>query len=514
MFHFRRHFQTCIPCAFFLAALVLVLNDGRAGAMRSVGGADPVADGPWPDGAVDVANLKSRFRFSSGDGGDDEFLYRGDTLAFQQALAVFAKVRAPALELVVHVGPFLHWIAKEGKDDGHIDWAFTLYNPEEWHAIYNNPQSSILHGENKPVPAPRIDVYVGALPVGIDWAQITVPGGITVKDERAAGPKKTTPVESLFHGVIYNMANGKTIGGARLEAQQYDRNANQWKAIAAVTAGATGAYRIEKLPAGQYRLVASAKGFAGRVLYNQVVEPDVSLRLDGELSGEVIVKGAVTDEQDQPLKDAKVHLESALGIDGRSYDLSQDLEAQTDAGGHFSFAGVPTGYAQFQCTATGYKQLQPRTLHRLASWHRFNANQTEVILTGDVRVDLRMALPGTVHCKVTSANEIPLDRNTVNVTLAEADGGHASGLWSMRYQSTSAIDENGNAKFTDLQPGRYFVVVGYWVDIPETQIITVNAGKSTEVKLVATMPPKRAPAQEEAPKPLPPPKPPATDDKF
>lgn len=496
-----------------LAASMLYLIGSGVGAMRSVGDGEPVPDGPWPDGAVAVANLKSRFRYSSGDGGDNEFLYRGDTAAFQLALATFAKIRAPKLELFVHEGPFEHWIAND-KNGKTIDWSYTLHDPETWHSIYNNPQSALVRGENKPVPAPRIDVYVGTPPTpnGIDWALIKVPDGITVKDQR--GLEKTKVAGGpLFHGVIYNAANGKTVAGAAIEAQKLD--AGKFLPAAKVTADAVGAYKIEALPPGQYRLVASAKSLAARVLFHQVIKPDTSTRLDGELSAELTVKGSVTDEQDKPLKDVDVQLEWPLGIDARRYDLPLELKARTDADGRFTLAGVPTGYAQFTCTVAGHIQVQPRALHRLASWHALNANRTDVALTGDTRVDLRMTVPGSVRCVVTSANALPLD-DTVNVTIAEAEGGvHSRGRWSMHFQRTAPIGKDGSVEFRDLAPGRYYVVVGYWVDlVPDTQLVTVNAGKSSEVKLVATMRPKPAPAQDDPPKPAKPPKPPTTDDRF
>lgn len=79
-----------------------------ASALIQVGrGNDPVSDPGWPQGALAVANLKSRVGWWEGPpfgGGQWQFLYRGETEAFLQALTNFASIRAPALDLVIHDG--------------------------------------------------------------------------------------------------------------------------------------------------------------------------------------------------------------------------------------------------------------------------------------------------------------------------------------------------------------------------------------------------------------------------
>src|SRR5215472_3047808 len=67
-------------------------------------GNDPVQDAGWPNGALEVANLKSRVGWWEGPpfgGGMYCFLYREkDAAAFNQALAAFAKIKSRKLELV------------------------------------------------------------------------------------------------------------------------------------------------------------------------------------------------------------------------------------------------------------------------------------------------------------------------------------------------------------------------------------------------------------------------------
>src|SRR4051812_38318243 len=86
-------------------------------------GNDPVHDAGWPGGALAVANSKSRVGWWEGPpfgGGEWQFLYRGDTEAFSQALAKFGAIRAPALELVIHEGPEVNIFLKDHDQvDGH-----------------------------------------------------------------------------------------------------------------------------------------------------------------------------------------------------------------------------------------------------------------------------------------------------------------------------------------------------------------------------------------------------------
>src|SRR3954454_12843798 len=105
----RRSSMNPSPRIFIAVALFLLLGAHSASAMREVGGKDKLtSDAAWPDGVLAVANLPSRFMYSSGDGGDCEFLYRGDIAAFHQALAALAEVRAPAVELYIHDAPNFH----------------------------------------------------------------------------------------------------------------------------------------------------------------------------------------------------------------------------------------------------------------------------------------------------------------------------------------------------------------------------------------------------------------------
>jgi len=61
------------PTTFLAIVALATLCAAPASAMRSVGGKEKInSDAGWPDGVLEVANLPSRFLFSSGDGAETQ----------------------------------------------------------------------------------------------------------------------------------------------------------------------------------------------------------------------------------------------------------------------------------------------------------------------------------------------------------------------------------------------------------------------------------------------------------
>jgi protocatechuate 3,4-dioxygenase beta subunit len=485
----------------------MLVSGDPSNAMRSVGGKGPVADGQWPDGCVAVANLPTRIAYSVGDSPDTDFVYRGDTEDFQKALAAFAAIRAPVLELHVHDGPHpVAWVGNGEK--GHVDWMFTVNNVEEWHRMFNDPNG--YASRHQPVPPPRLDVYAGAPLMGVEWARVTVPEGIRVTDERAPAKQAKPAGPPKVHGVIYDMANGKTIAGAKVMAKK--SGDKEWQTVATTLTDATGRYQIDNPPEGSYLVVAEVKGYAARVLGGQWSLPNASMQLDGELSAEVSVKGTVTDDQDKPLSGVLVRVENALGIDGRVYESLEQRAAKTDAAGRFTMPGAPTGFARFTCQGAGYAMLNSQTLWRIESWKVITGDALKK--TGEVPVSLHMDVPGTIRCKVLSKDGAPL-KDDWDVTIADAEGGYSSGRFSGRYQRTAHVQADGNVEFTEVPMGHYFVAVGYQIDTArEVRNLIVRPGKTAETTLsIMPRPVPPPPPRQDNPKPVTPPKPPP-DDKF
>ncbi len=166
-----------------LSATLLVAASAPALILSETGNR-PVADRGWPDGAQALANLESRGGWWEGPpfgGGEWHFIYRGDNAAFTRALTTFSKIEAPALEVVLHDGPHEDQFIKTN-----ADWAFMVWVPTNWAALYGNSNALVNPADpnlGKPLPAPRLDVYLGG--GGVDWSKITVPINLRVKDERS-----------------------------------------------------------------------------------------------------------------------------------------------------------------------------------------------------------------------------------------------------------------------------------------------------------------------------------------
>ena len=155
----------------------------KAAASIVSGTGHPAATG-WPEGAAAVAYLPSAVGWWEGPpfgGGEWHIQFRGDTEAFTQALTNFVAIHAPALDLMVHDGP-QH---EKFLDGARVDWELVVWNPESWNHLFNNTNVTIFGdspNNGKPVPAPRLNVFIGD--GGVDWSKVTIPPGVSVHDER------------------------------------------------------------------------------------------------------------------------------------------------------------------------------------------------------------------------------------------------------------------------------------------------------------------------------------------
>jgi hypothetical protein len=177
----RTYITTAILSGLFVLALASSVN-----ALFTVGGKEPVTDeNNWPAGSAELANLASRF--ASQVGGPSVppmyyvFLYRGDTAAFNTALAAFARLKAPELLLVVHEGPASRWFLKDEQNptaDDSVDWEFRLDDAA------NAPKLAV----------PQLVVYI--TPRRVEWAGVKVPPGVKVDDQRATATTRPAPAAS------------------------------------------------------------------------------------------------------------------------------------------------------------------------------------------------------------------------------------------------------------------------------------------------------------------------------
>src|ERR1035437_5040794 len=341
-----------------------------ASALIMVGrGNQPVPDAGWPAGALAMANFESRIGYWEGPpfgGGESHFLFCGNTEGFKDALAVFAAIRAPALDLVIHDGPYEDSFLKEK-----VDWAFTVWVPSSWHRLYNNPKSTFGADDphfRQPVDPPRLDVYVGG-EGGVDWAKVKVPAGVSVRDERASAAPVTPVGGAVLRADIYDMATGKPVVGARISIS---RNLDYWQSrqylyqtVAEAVSDATGHVEITKIPAGTCRVTVDADGYASRVLGYERLDEHTFKRYTVELAKSAVLRGSAVDTDGKPLKGVKVYASSVMALDGRGYGGSGELTTETDADGRFELKDLPVGYVQLGARAEGYHFSDLFTIHEV-----------------------------------------------------------------------------------------------------------------------------------------------------
>ena len=443
---FHRHIQLV-----FWLLLVVLARPQNAPALIMVGrGNAPVQDSGWPQGAVAVANIKSRVGWWEGPpfgGGEWQFLYRGDTAAFENALAAFAAIRARALELVIHDGPEENTFLRDERSpeaNNQVDWTFTVWNPERWHMLYNNPKSFFGADQpnfRQPVAPPRLDVYVGG--GGVDWTQVKVPAQIRVKDERASAAGLTASAGSVVRADIFDMASGKPIGSARVtvarSAANPQKGGSEYEKVAEGVCDDAGHLQLEKIPAGPCRISVSAAGYASRVLGYEQFGAHALRSFHVELSSWSSLHGVVTDTAGQSLKGVQVRADNPMGIDGRGYSSPESMQTLTDEAGQFELRGLPAGFTQLWASAPGHYFGDVTTLHSVPT----------------TNITLRLSRAGHIHVVVTDREGKALahyDRGNVMVEI-EPTGGARVGSWG----GSAEVKPDGTYDFSEVPSGEYRV---------------------------------------------------------
>jgi hypothetical protein len=417
--------------------------------ITSGSGNRPVTDPGWPDGALAVANLRSRVGWWEGPpfgGGQWQFLYRGDDKAFSEALTDFAVMRAP-LELVIHDGPETNMFLTDA-DGGRVDWTFSVWQPASWNRLYNNPKSVWNAADpnfRRPLDAPRLDVYVGG-GGHVDWAKVKVPVGITIRDERASAEKVDLGNGSMIQGEFFDMDTGKAISGAHLVVEKTwwtNQPDSHWELapFADVESDAIGRATVEKIPADTIRVSVTAEGYVTRRLHQGAHARPVLLKFSSQLAKASSIRGTVTDSDGKPVEGVKVRAMSLIGADGFGYDTGFQYEpvekfaVTTDGSGAFELPNLPKGYALLQATKPGYFFGDILTIHDVPGSN----------------VVLRVTRAGAIQVSVVDKGGKALSQvggNPLMVDVNPVDG------QNINWGGGSTVKE-GSCEFKDVPPGKY-----------------------------------------------------------
>ncbi len=461
---------------FVLSAVVcLLLASAPAQALIEVQkGNAPVRDRNWRAGAVDVANLKCRLGLWVGPpfgGGMYNFVYRSDTDTFNKALESFAKVRAPSLELIVRDGPAECFVMKDDRDPKSnllYDWDFVIWDVQSYYRLYGNPTSPFLSRNpdfRRPLPPPRINVFIGG-DGAIEWDKVRVPDGIVVIDRRASAAGIKPGQGAVIAGSVFDMATSKPLADAKITIEQYrgNRGNRGYETIVSGQSDAEGRFKIEKLPAGAYRVSVSAQGYASLVVGPKRLVADGYFPCDDvELAPQATVTGSVIDDAGKPISGANVRLVDTMGMNGQSYHLVEPAETTTDAEGRFHIAGVPAGFGRVRCFTKGYHlpvyELRPVPAKDLT---------------------IRMIQTGTIKGKVIGRRQ---KGGNIHVSVAP-EGGARIGTWG----GGMRVKPDGTFQFDNVPVGTYVISTNPLIlcEAPDANAkkVKVVAGQTVMVDLI------------------------------
>lgn len=447
----------------------LLLGTTPAWALITGGyGNDPIQDHQWPDGAVDVANLKTRVGWWEGPpfgGGEYHFLYRGNAQALNDALTLLSKINAPAVEVEVHSGPHDDfWLQidsraldkdpNQQKRDPRIDFEFVIWTPRNYHHLYNHPQATISADQpnfHKPLPAPQFIVYVGG--GQIDWKDVKVPDNVKLTDHRSKNKDAKT---AEVAGRVYNVITSKPIIGATVSVVQRDEKGVNHTVTTAIS-DTLGHYQLKDVPPGTNNVQVSADGLAARDLGWIQFEAGATQKLVTYLSPVVKVEGIVKNENGQPVEGAKVRPFTILGIDGLGYAMPDRPEATTDDQGKFTLQ-VPEGAVYLSCHKSAMHQREFLKLYNVP------IKNLELTMEGTTKVSIRLL----------DNQGQPVSGRVVSLEPK----GEPIGKWG----GSSNTDDKGEVTFEGVPPGDY-VIMPDGPNAKETQALQVKGTKPIEVSV-------------------------------
>jgi hypothetical protein len=465
----------CMTAALFVAIGLLPAKNGYA-LIEGGAGNSPIADPGWPQGAAKIVNDPARIAWWMGPpfcGGQWHAECRGNARALNAVLRQFVHVDVNSKRVIVHdgVGHSL-WLDPNREPAKRaaaaIDWEFTVWQRDNWDRLRKLPPDLKPPGFGHGGPPAEIDVFVGG---NVRWSDVVVPKGLEVVDERLQAHGLTSADGVVLEGEVRDLTTNKPIA-ARLQLERLEprQGSYRYTAVAQTVSDKQGHWVLKKLPAGSYRLVAEADGYAPRVVEYPTFDAQPEWhRSDCGLARAGSLAGRVTNEAGKPLADVVVRLGDVL-VEGASdaYRLPSDLIGKTDADGRFRSDEVPVGKAIIWLHKAGFVLPGP----------------LDTISIPGKEIVLRMERSAEIRVTVDFGGKKRSPAYSVEI---DAEGGRAVGSWG----GEGSIDQKNQVVYADVPPGRY-VIQGHPNPYSpsrheETTPVTIElkAGQSAQVTLLA-----------------------------
>ncbi len=412
----------------------MTLAPAIAHALGTAGeGNKPLKDRRMPAGADSIINRKDRVAWSEGEG-PFQAEGRGGIKAVNQILADFAKVDVKIKRVIVHDGAGQSSVItvdenSPRKKNPRIDWTFSVWPKGKWDNARRHYLRRNLTPPEEADLATQIDIFTSK----IRWADVIVPAGIELIDQRLEAHGFTEADGIVFEGQVTDLSGKKPIvASVRVESMEVKNEKWVYTTVAETKSNAEGKWVLKNLSPEGARIVVEAEGFVPRVNYVSLQDTPHWRSFQADLARAATLSGRVTDQQGKPLADVKLHLSDLVVEPNLEYRTSSELEVKTDPNGLFQFDQVPEGRASIR----GYPSGRP-LLHKVIT---IPSNNLELISLN----------PGSLRVTVDFTGK---DRPADYVVELETDSENAAG----KFSATIGIDAKNSAIFENVPPGQYRV---------------------------------------------------------
>jgi hypothetical protein len=494
--------QRGLACASLLLGFAMgTLHFAALAASEGGEGNTPIKDSGWPKGAAAIFNQTERIAYWRGArDGQWTAEFRGDTKAFNAALADFAKLENTTRRLVIHdgVGSSIWLRDKQGKGDdaakaadAKMDWSFMVWQTAAWDRRPELFMTGVRpHNADDRLPS-EINVYVGG---NVKWPDVHVPDGLAIDDQRMSIHGFSQEDGHVFEGNVVDLATKKPLRArVRLQVIEYVKgNEYTYRYIAGTVADEKGHWVLTNIPGEKrYQPIVEMDGYIMRIVACVDLEKEPRWRnFDTAISRPGPISGRVVDDAGAPLADAHVHIYPIVAGDTGRYDCAAD-RTTSGADGRFLLERIPQGSTTIFVTKPGYV--------RPGLGEQITTPKSDITLTMMKGASVVISVDYTAWPKKPDGYYVRI----------EPEGGPATGKWS----ASGSADAKNQVVYDNMPPGKYQVWgrpnPGGEKDNSDPVVFELKSGEKTEVKLPAKFVPPPLPDPQFKPQP-----PPKTNDTF